>query len=124
MKDQGLVIVMGGDRSCSQPCFLFVSMTCSMYKGPLVYITVIMVLGIVQYSFCKLSLKVVVVVPICILLICHLYFVLLFVVLHYGPLTVSLFAWIKFDILWDAMLGPICRVLYIFYYGNVVLPMF
>ena len=51
MKDQGLVTVMGGDRSCSQPCFWFVSMTCSVYKGPLVYITAVMVLKIVQYSF-------------------------------------------------------------------------
>ena len=29
---------------------LFVGMTCSRYKGPLVYITAIMVLEIVKYS--------------------------------------------------------------------------
>ena len=59
---------------------------------------------------------------ICILLICCLYFA--FVVLHYGPFTVSWFAGTKFDILWHAMLGPIYRVLYIFYYVNLVLPTF
>ena len=41
----------GGDRSCSHPVFLFVGMTCSRYKGPLVYITAIRVLEIVQYAF-------------------------------------------------------------------------
>ena len=51
MKDQGLVRVMGGDRAYPQPCFWYVSKTCSMYKGPLVYITAIMVLKFVQYSF-------------------------------------------------------------------------
>ena len=57
-------------------CFLlFVSMTCSRYKIPLFYITAIRVLEIVQYSFCKSPLEVVVVMSICILLIFPLYFV-------------------------------------------------
>ena len=30
VKDQGLVRVMGGNRSCSQPFFWFVGMTCSV----------------------------------------------------------------------------------------------
>ena len=51
MRDQGLVRVMGGDRSGSQTCLWFVSMTCSMYKEPLVYIIPIIALEIVQYSF-------------------------------------------------------------------------
>ena len=36
----------------------------------------------------------------------------------------SSFAGTKFDILWHATLGPICGVLYIFYYVDLVLPMF
>ena len=55
--------------------FLFVSMTCSKYKESLVYITAIMVLEIVQYSFCKSPLELVVGVPTGILLICYLHFV-------------------------------------------------
>ena len=62
------------------------------------------------------------VVLICILLICHMYFP--FVVLHYGPFTVSSFAGTKFDILCHTTLGPIYGVLYIFYYVNLVLHMF
>ena len=58
--------------------FLFVGMTCSRYKGPLVYITAIRVLEIEQYSFVKSPLEIVVVVSICILLICCLYFVVCF----------------------------------------------
>ena len=50
MKDQGLVRVTGGDRSCSQP-ILFVGVTSGRFKGPLVYIMAIRVLEIVQYSF-------------------------------------------------------------------------
>ena len=50
MKDQGLIRVMGGDRSCSQPV-LFVSVTCSKFNEHLVYITAIRILEIVQYSF-------------------------------------------------------------------------
>ena len=79
-----------------------------------------MVLEIVQYSFHKPLLELVVVVPICILLICCLYFV----VLHYGLFTVSSFAGTKFDVLWHTMLGPICGVLYIFYSVDLMLPMF
>ena len=92
--------------------FLFVGMTCSRYKGPLVYITAIRVLEIVQYLFCKSPLEVVVVMSICVLLICSLYFA--FVVLHYMPFTVLSFAGTKFDILWHTTLGPIYRLLYIF----------
>ena len=102
--------------------FLFVDMTCSRYKGPLVYITGIIVLEIVQYTFCKSLLELVVVVSICILLI----FILCFA--FCGPalwaLYSSLFAGTKFDILQHTMLGPIYGVLYIFYYVNLVLPMF
>ena len=85
--------------------FLFVGMTCSGYKEPLVYITAIRVLEIVQYTFCKSPLEVVVVMSICVLLIFCLYFA--FVVLHYGPFTVLSFAGTKFDILWHATLIPI-----------------
>ena len=45
-------------------------------------------------------------------------------VLHYGPFTVLSFTGTKFDILWHTMLGPICGVLYIYYYVILVLPMF
>ena len=55
--------------------FLFVGMTCSVYKEPLVCITAIRVLEIVQYTFCKSPLQVVVAVSIYILFIYHLYFV-------------------------------------------------
>ena len=105
--------------------FWFVSMTCSMYKGPLVYITAIMILAIVQYSFCKSPLEVVVVVPICVLLICYLYLCFAFLwSCIMDPFIVSSFAGTKFDTLWHATLGPICKVLYIFCYVNLVLPMF
>ena len=93
MKDWGLVRVMGGDRPSSQSCFCLWVWHVVMHKGPLVYITAVMVVEIVQYSFYKSPLELVVVVPICILLIYCLYFV----VLHYGPLTVSSFAGTKFD---------------------------
>ena len=63
------------------------------------------------------------VVPICILLSFG-FCVLPFVVLHYGPFTVSSFIGTKFDILWHATLGPTYGILYIFYYVNLVLPMF
>ena len=36
----------------------------------------------------------------------------------------SSFTGTKFDILWHGMPGPICRVLYIFYCVDLVLPMF
>ena len=55
--------------------FLVVGMTCSVYKEPLVYIIAIRVLEIVQYTFFKSSLEVVVVMSICILFIYCLYFV-------------------------------------------------
>ena len=61
------------------------------------------------------------VVPICVYLFINLYFVFC------GPVLWTLYCIIyrdQFDILWHAMLCPICRVLYIFYYGNLVLPMF
>ena len=65
-----------------------------------------MVLEIVQCSFCKSQLELVVVVPICIFAVCTLYPG--FCGLCYGPFTVSSFVGTKFDILWHAMLGPIC----------------
>ena len=52
---------------------------------------------IVQYSFHKSPLEIVVVLSICILL--NLSFVFCFVVLHYRPFTASSFAGTKFDIL-------------------------
>ena len=55
--------------------FLFVGMTCSVYKEPLVYITALRVLEIMQYSFCKSPLEIVMAMSICILFIYHLYFV-------------------------------------------------
>ena len=64
------------------------------------------------------------VMSICIFLLSFVFCVLPFVFLHYGPFTVSSFAGTKFDILWHATLGPIYRVLYIFCYVNLVLPMF
>ena len=82
-----------------------------------------MVLEIVQYSFCKFSLELVVVVPICIFglfvnlssCICGaVLWALHGVIVHRD----------QFDILWHAILSPICRVLYIFYYVNLVLLMF
>ena len=79
---------------------------------------------IVQYSFCKSPLEIAMVLSIYILLYLPFVFVFCFVVLHYGPLIVSSFAGTKFDILWHTMLCPICRVLYIFYYINLVLPTF
>ena len=84
--------------------------------------TAVMILEIVQYSFCKSLLELVVVVPICNLLICILNFVFC------GPVLQALNCVIicrdQFDILWHATLGPICRVLYIFYYVNLLLPTF
>ena len=79
---------------------------------------------IVQYSFCKSPLEIVVVLPICILL--HWLFV--FCILFCGPALWAL-NWVvirrtKFDILWHTMLHPIWGVLYIFYYINLVLPTF
>ena len=79
---------------------------------------------IVHYSFCKSPLEIVVVLSICILLISHLHFVFCFVVLHYRPFIVLSFTGTKFDILGHTMLHPICGVLYIFYYINLVLPTF
>ena len=64
------------------------------------------------------------VLSICILLHSTFVFVFCFVVLHYGPLIVLSFAGTKFDIFWHTMLRPILGVLYIFYYTNLVLPMF
>ena len=63
---------------------LFVGVICSnsSYKVPWVYITAVMILEIVQYSFCKSPMELVMDVPICILY---------FVVLCYGPFIVSLF---------------------------------
>ena len=65
-----------------------------------------MILEIVQHSFCKSPLELVVVVPICNLSICSLYF------MFYGPALWALHCVIvhrdQFDILWYAMLGPIC----------------
>ena len=121
MRDQGLVRLMGGDRSCSQPCILFVGMTCSRYKRPMVYHQGI---GDCAVLFCKSPLELVVVVPSCILLLLFVFCDLPFVVLHYGPFTVLSFAGSKFDILWHTMLGPIYRVLYIFYCVNLVLLIF
>ena len=74
-----------------------------------------MILEIVQYSFCKSPLELVVVMPICVLnfVFC-------------GPALQALHCVInhrdQFDILWHATLGPIYRVLYIFYYIDLVLP--
>ena len=65
-----------------------------------------------QYSFGKSPLEKEVVLSVCILL--NLSFVFYFVVLHYRPFIVSLFAGTKFDILCHTMLHPICGVLYIF----------
>ena len=76
--------------------FLFLGMTCSVYKEPLVYITTVRVLEIVQYIFCKSPLEVVVVMSICILLLSFVFSVSLVVVMHYRPFTVSLFAGTNF----------------------------
>ena len=73
MRDQGLVRVMVVTGHVHRLFFVW-GLTCSSYKGPLVYITAIRVLEIVQYSFCKSPLKLVVVMSICILLICHFVF--------------------------------------------------
>ena len=104
-------------------CFLFVGMTCSRYKGPLVYSH--QGIGDCAVLFCKSPLEVVVVVSICIFLICHLYFVFCFCgPALQSPLMCCHLQGLKFDILWHTMLGPIPRVLYIFYYIKLVLPMF
>ena len=93
--------MMGGVRSCPQPCYLFVGVTCSeVIKVPWVYITAVMILETVQYSFCKSPLELVVVVSISIL---HFVFC--------DPVLWALHCVIisrdQFDILWHAMLGPI-----------------
>ena len=105
--------------------FGLMSMTCTMYKAPLSLHYSHHGIGDCAVIFCKSPLELVVVLPICILLSYYLYFVFCpFAVLHYRTFTVSLFAGTKFDILWHAMLGPIYGILYIFYYVNLVLPMF
>ena len=81
-----------------------------------------MILEIVQNSFCKSPLELVVYVPICNLSICE------FVFVFCGPVLWTLHCVIicsdQFDILWHATLGPICGVLYIFYYAALVLLTF
>ena len=101
---------------------LFVGMTYSVYKEPLVYITAIRVLEIVQYTFCKSPLEVVVVISICVLLIYCLYFD--FVVLHYGPFTVLSFAETNIWYFVACHTSSNIQVLYIFYYVTLVLPTF
>ena len=125
MRDQGLVWVIGGDRLCSQSIFCLWVWPVAGSKDPWSALQPLGYWKIVQYSFCKSPLEIVMVLSICIFVvfaICILYFC--FVVLHYRPLIVSSFAGTKFDILWHTMLRPICGVLYIFYYINLVLPTF
>ena len=78
-----------------------------------------MALEIVQYSFCKSPLELVVVAPISICLFVNLYFV----ALHYRPFIVSSFAETSLIFCGMPCLCPICGVLYIFYYVNLVLDM-
>ena len=62
-----MVRVMAGGRSCTHPATCLWVILVLKLKETWVYITAVMVLEIVQYSFCKSPLELVIVVKICII---------------------------------------------------------